>query len=71
MSAEKPEVGDVWEHKSINEKVYIVNRDSGTIDFMNNDQIPTVEWENEYEFVLQYKYFGKSKASIKDLFEVE
>lgn len=71
MSALEPEVGDVWEHKSINEKVYIVNRDSGTIDFMNNDPVPTLEWESECEFVLQYKYLGKSKASIKDLFEVE
>ena len=70
MSAEKPEVGDVWELCEPNGNTYkavVVN----TTNFYHPDCLT-----DDYEgcFLWGYsteEYIGKSKASIKDLFEVK
>ena len=75
MSKEKPEVGDVWEVsgeicggycKTI--KVVVIN----TVNFihpycLSEDNEPFFMCEGEAEF----KYLGKSKANIEDLFKTE
>lgn len=70
MSAEKPEVGDVWEWNG--QKMLVI----GTSGYLHPLCIRKdgKEFEEAWLFLdaaLPYNYLGKSKASIKDLFEVE
>ena len=70
MSKEKPEVGDVWEFSSLDVKflVYVIYTkdcvhahyvtDEGEIVFFRKD-------------IYDCKYLGKSKVSIKELFDVD
>ena len=70
MSALKPEIGDVWEINAPNVGTYkalVIN----TTDFVHPYCI-TDDFQGA--FLWRYStetYIGKSKASIKDLFEVE
>lgn len=70
MSELKPEVGDVWE---INDpkigtyKALVINTEDFIHPFCITDDFGGCHlWRYSTE-----KYLGKSKASIKDLFEVE
>lgn len=69
MSAEKPEVGDVWQRKLLFERTHIVQVSKNAV----RCQIGKIKFKTiPKEFFLDaYKYLGKSKARIKDLFEVE
>lgn len=83
MSAEKPEVGDVFAEKLKNDKGYLKHR----VIAVNNLYVALakeiVERWGEVELktivtsflnkkaLTRMKYLGKSKASIKDLFETE
>lgn len=86
MSAEKPEVGDVWEHKLHKSLIHITEIGENYIGFIGvsfttwpNDRTTKNYYENSFgkdderqkHFLEIYKYLGKSKASIEDLFEVE
>lgn len=70
MSADKPEVGDVWEINDPNVGTYkalVIN----TTDFVHPYCI-TDDFQGA--FLWRYStetYVGKSKAKIEDLFEVE
>lgn len=73
MSKEKPEVGDVWKH---NEDGFVFR-----ITYIENELYKWAEvvWENGHIskiyygglFTNRYTYLGKSKASIKELFDVK
>ena len=80
MSKEKPEVGDVWIHSSL-VQIFIVGR---TYDDNDNEQlmcirdgIPDAECfgfatQELYPSTIKkyYKYLGKSKANVEELFDV-
>lgn len=73
MSKENPGVGDVWKH---NEDGFVFR-----ITYIENELYKRAEviWENGHIsriyygglFTNRYTYLGKSKSSIKELFEVE
>ena len=76
MSKEKPEVGDVWNYEGI--KRLIVAEGVKTCDFFGVvDAIHVLgddyhsHWYNTKLFAKQAQYLGKSKVSIKELFDVE
>lgn len=75
MSAEKPEVGDVWEdskgmvHIS---RIFTLSDDTRAIVFINNNYNTVLEDSaREEHFIKMFTYSGKSKASIEDLFCVK
>jgi hypothetical protein len=75
MSAEKPEVGDVWEdskgmvHIS---RIFTLSDDTRAIVFIDNNNNTVVEDSaREEHFIKMFTYLGKSKASINDLFQTE
>ena len=69
MSKEKPEVGDVWEFESENDKflVYVTN----TKDYVHPHCI-TSKGETVFfwEHAFNCKYIGKSKVKLEELFDV-
>ena len=71
MSAEKPEVDDVW---SLGRDMYIMeiyDNFTAAICLIKDDYGYTLE-KYDVKFLQQYGLcLGRSKASIKDLFEVE
>lgn len=72
MSAEKPEVGDVWELRGIRD--YILSADACTVRICYYSQIKkgvTIVNYLTKEYVKGAKYLGKAKGSIDDLFEVQ
>lgn len=80
MSAEKPEVRDVWAVRKSPDVHNIIMDTSdcrGYIDYIHCYKNPDGKFvalchTKECEYFLKYcNYLGKSKASIKDLFEVE
>lgn len=75
MSAEKPEVGDVWEdskgmvHIS---RIFTLSDDTRAIVFIDNNNNTVVEDSaREEHFIKMFTYSGKSKASVNDLFQTE
>lgn len=75
MSALKPEIGDVWEdskgpvHIS---RIFTLSDGTRAIVFIDNSNNTIFEDSaRERHFIKMFKYLGKSKASIKDLFEVK
>lgn len=75
MSAEKPEVGDVWEdskgmvHIS---RIFTLSDDTRAIVFINNNNNTVLEDSaREEHFIKMFTYSGKSKASVNDLFQTE
>lgn len=83
MSELKPEVGDVWGHRetccavkiNIMEEAY-EDRKQPVFKVLRDDiNSETVGWSIQYlpagTIKKYYTYIGKSKANIKDLFEVE
>lgn len=69
MSADKPEVGDVWQRKLLFDRVHIVQVSKNAVRY----QIGKIKFKTiPKDFFLDaYKYLGKSKASIRDLFCVK
>lgn len=72
MSKEKPEVGDVWEDKT--KRIVIVAIQGCFYDFLFIDffdkklRISTVYTDDLNQC---FNYLGKSKVSIKELFDVK
>lgn len=70
MSEDRPEVGDVW----LNEASLECHLFGQIGDYFNmvksNERRKYVELDVSKIDVTKWKYLGKSKASIKDLFEV-
>lgn len=70
MSAEKPEVGDVWEIYDSNAGTYkalVINTTDYSHPYCVTDDFQgAFLWSYTTE-----KYLGKSKVNIKDWFEVE
>ena len=87
MSKEKPEVGDVWEHKAHKTLMHIIEVGSNFITFLGcADDVyhhktykryyvnSFSELDNDPRYTLFteiFEYLGKSKVSIKELFDVE
>lgn len=72
MNKEKPEVGDVFLDERYNVKLYVLGKSGtpNTYDALGTDgkdisHFICCTFEADY-----YKYLGKSKASIKELFDV-
>ena len=69
MSKDKPEVGDVWQStRSDKTKIYIT-RITNTIWCITDNGIGSTRYFSK--FTVRYKYLGKSKANINELFEVQ
>lgn len=76
MSANTPEVGDVWENDGLILQVGKLSKDKnekpiGYCYDMDKKGYVAGCWYWMGVFANNAKYLGKSKASIKDLFEVE
>lgn len=87
MSKDTPEVGDVWIHKKQGRPMYITDVGGNYISFLSYtiDELTLRKWKNFYtntfcglhdderytRFTEIYKYLGKSKANINDLFKTE
>ena len=70
MSAEKPEVGDVWERHGY--KYHIVDIRHWELTYIYYiDKDLNEDYEPIDIFINNWKYLCKSKASIEDLFEME
>lgn len=71
MSAEKPEVGDVWNFGRYMYIAEIYDNSTSAICLVKDNYGFALE-KYDVKFLQKYGvYLGKSKASIKDLFEVE
>lgn len=71
MSKEKPEVGDVW--RSIRLKKHILATSKNAVRFLvvgDWGKQPKIMVKTIDEFMEINKYLGKSKVSIKELFDV-
>ena len=75
MSAEKPEVGDVWEDSKCMvhiSRIFTLSDDTRAIVFIDNNNNTVLEDSaREEHFIKMFTYSGKSKASIEDLFCVK
>lgn len=73
MSKEKPEVGDVWVNKDVNIKIFIVGIDkyNSGIECLLYDMDNNFFYTKVFYFLTNCQYLGKSKVSIKELFDVE
>ena len=78
MSKEKPEVGDVWEYKN-GVKFYIIRETTTCFNpwgvkypaFEVIEEDGELNFLDEFGFISdEFKYLGKSKVSIKELFDV-
>lgn len=74
MSKDTPEVGDVWVFKSLDIKVRIIYADEQTIEYIYYS--PCIDFIKKNstdfkDFIKLYKYLGKSKANINDLFKTD
>lgn len=67
-----PEVGDVWFNKYTRDKYHVIKIDSlaDTVDYIRYCDL-TLYFRRKCEFEHDFIYIGKSKVSVKDLFEVE
>ena len=75
MSKEKPEVGDVWQYKYGLDKVYIlatnlIGERTRTLNFIDKGYVQQREYLTK-GFVDDFRYLGKSKVKIEDLFKTE
>lgn len=76
MSAEKPEVGDVWKPNSNEYSRVIVTYYSNEFDVLliairYAGVLQKIKKYHKKFFIKNYTYLGKSKANINDLFEVQ
>lgn len=75
MSKLMPEVGDVWYDEGCREKLHITNVDKFSVSFLSKNEDRYFEYfcilNDIREFSKSYRYLGKSKANINQLFEVQ
>ncbi len=71
MSKEKPEVGDVWESTRKNaQKIYITHV-MGRVYCLTEQGVASIRFFSDFGKDGTYRYLGKSKVSIKELFDVK
>ena len=75
IQAKKPEVGDVWEYKYGLDKVYVlainlIGERTRTLNFIDKGYVQQREYLTK-GFVDDFRYLGKSKVKIEDLFNTE
>ena len=71
MSKEKPEVGDVWQSTRRNtQKIYITHV-MGRVYCLTEQGVASIRFFSDFGKDGTYRYLGKSKVSIKELFDVE
>lgn len=70
-----PEVGDVWEDQKglvhISRIFYLSDGTRAIVFIDNNNNTVLEDSAREEHFIKMFSYLGKSKASIKNLFEVD
>ena len=73
MSKDKPEVGDVWINTETKAKFLVLDFIKSSEDFvMFNQQTKCTKLlDLRANLPRQFKYLGKSKANINDLFKTE
>lgn len=73
MSKEKPEVGDVLLDEDMNIKIRIVaiSKYNGGFECLLFDMDNNFCYTKVFYFLHNCKYLGKSKVSIKELFDVK
>lgn len=76
MSAEKPEVGDVWEPKNNEYSRVVVTYYNNEFDVLliairYSGILQKIKKYHKKYFIKNYIYLGKSKVNINDLFEVK
>lgn len=71
MSAEKPEVGDVWRSVIGIANVVEISSNAVRIVYKPKKFKPKFVTFSIVDFLECFSYIGKSKARIEDLFEVE
>ncbi len=70
MSKEKPEVGDVWQSTRRNaQKIYITHV-MGRIYCITEQGVVSTRFFLDFEKNGTYRYIGKSKVNLKELFDV-
>lgn len=67
MSKEKPEIGDIWENKTKTKKYYVVSLGNNYVYCLVKGAGISTKY---YDLFRNYTYLGKSKVSIKELFDV-
>ena len=68
MSKEKPEAGDIWiSNKGDDTKIFITST-MGRISCFS--EYGVISYKFMSDFTTNYKYLGKSKVNIDDLFNV-
>lgn len=71
MSKEKPEVGDVWARDYCQYHITRIQKYNDEIISIHSLNINMLETFYPLNYFLEnFKYLGKSKASIKELFDV-
>lgn len=68
MNKDKPEVGDVWINKTGTKTYYIVSLGNNYAHCLVKGLGISTKY---YDLFRNYKYLGKSKANIEQLFEVQ
>lgn len=64
MSADKPEVGDVWRNPRTRKKIVILAKPAAIYQCLIKGGGMVQKWTDDFK---NMEYLGKSKASIKDL----
>lgn len=70
MSAERPEVGDVWEFGGFRYHVRSID-ENGVTSLCDEGDFVETYYDSCEDFINRSTYLGKSKADIKVLFEVK
>ena len=63
----EPEVGDVWINTKTNKKIYITGL-GNNVYVVSDSGVASTRWYCDFNKL--YTYLGKSKVSIKELFDV-
>lgn len=69
-----PECGDVWQHKKleVNVRIVYVNPlEVGYCHYKPCNNYLTKDYDSLKAFLKNFKYLGKSKVNLEELFDVE
>ena len=72
MSKEKPEIGDIWINEENKAKIVILDYNPMSKEFIGlNQQTKNMRTFNDSDNMpRQFRYHGKSKANIEELFDI-
>ena len=71
MKKNKPEIGDIWQSsRRYSQKIYITNV-LGRVYCVTEQGVASSRYFSDFREGGTYKYLGKSKVNIQQLFEVQ